>query len=182
MPDGAILTSQRLTLRPIRASDAQAMFAHINDLELGRLTGSTSPFSRAEVAYHCARVEQATDRLDYAILLENRVIGELVLNQLDAPNQTATFRTAIWNAAHWGQSFGREALPVFLAHAWATWPLNRIELEVFAHNPRAHRLYQTVGFIEEGRRREALILDHEKIDAIQMAMLRRESHCARPDG
>ncbi|MEO0914823.1 MAG: GNAT family protein, partial [Pseudomonadota bacterium] len=156
MPE-AILKGPRVTLRPLCAGDAEAMFAHINDPDLSRFTGGGEPITFEAVAAHCARIEAAEDRLDYAITLGAEPIGELVFNQFDLENETATFRTAIWNPAHWGQGLGREALPLFLAHAWATLPLNRIELEVFAHNPRAHRLYRSVGFVEEGRRREALL-------------------------
>ena len=44
----------------------------------------------------------------------------------------------------------------------------RIELSVYSHNDRAHRLYQRVGFVEEGRRLGAWTLDGVTSDIIDM--------------
>ncbi len=44
----------------------------------------------------------------------------------------------------------------------------RIELSVYSHNERAHRLYQRVGFVEEGRRIGAWKLDGMTSDIIDM--------------
>ena len=45
----------------------------------------------------------------------------------------------------------------------------RIQLNVYSHNERAHRLYSRIGFIEEGRRRGAWKLDGVTSDIIDMA-------------
>jgi RimJ/RimL family protein N-acetyltransferase len=47
--------------------------------------------------------------------------------------------------------------------------LSRIELEVYAHNTRAIALYASLGFVEEGRRIGARILDGVHQDMILMA-------------
>ena len=48
----------------------------------------------------------------------------------------------------------------------------RIELEVFASNERAVRLYQSEGFMLEGRKRRARILDGTEDDILIMALCR----------
>ena len=47
----------------------------------------------------------------------------------------------------------------------------RVELNVYSHNERAHRLYLRCGFVEEGRRRGAWKLDGVTSDIIDMALL-----------
>jgi putative acetyltransferase len=48
---------------------------------------------------------------------------------------------------------------------------SRIELEVYAHNTRAIDLYTSMGFVEEGRKRGARILDGNPQDLVLMARL-----------
>jgi RimJ/RimL family protein N-acetyltransferase len=40
-----------------------------------------------------------------------------------------------------------------------------------AHNQRAFRLYERMGFVVEGRRRECLLVDGDFVDELYMAKL-----------
>jgi RimJ/RimL family protein N-acetyltransferase len=51
--------------------------------------------------------------------------------------------------------------------------LHRLELTVMAHNRRAIRLYQRMGFAVEGRRRECLLVNGQLVDELHMARLLR---------
>ena len=61
-----------------------------------------------------------------------------------------------------------------LQHAkeWATaHGLHRLELTVMAHNTRAVRLYERMGFSVEGRRSECLLVDGQFVDELTMAVI-----------
>ncbi|BBP87367.1 GNAT family protein, partial [Bacillus safensis] len=60
------------------------------------------------------------------------------------------------------------------AFAFDTLELNRLELEVFSHNPRAFRSYEKAGFQYEGKRRQALYFNGTYSDVIIMGILREE--------
>lgn len=49
--------------------------------------------------------------------------------------------------------------------------LHRLELTVMAHNDRAIRLYERMGFTVEGRRVECLFVDGQFIDELTMAAI-----------
>ena len=49
--------------------------------------------------------------------------------------------------------------------------LHRLELTVMAHNTRAIRLYERMGFSVEGRRSECLLIDGRFIDELTMAVI-----------
>jgi RimJ/RimL family protein N-acetyltransferase len=49
--------------------------------------------------------------------------------------------------------------------------MERIQLDVFATNTRAIRLYQNLGFVAEGRQRRARKLDGEYDDLILMGLV-----------
>ena len=89
-------------------------------------------------------------------------------------DQTCGFRILLGPAGR-DRGFGSEATRLVVAHAFAATDLHRIELEVYAFNPRAQHVYARAGFRVEGRRREAFVFDGERVDAIIMAVLRPEA-------
>ena len=69
----------------------------------------------------------------------------------------------------WGTKLVSEALGIGFSTG-----LERIELEVFASNAGAIKLYRNAGFREEGRKRDARRLDGQYDDIILFGLLRRE--------
>jgi RimJ/RimL family protein N-acetyltransferase len=70
-----------------------------------------------------------------------------------------------------GQGLGGRLLRESLVAADAFGYL-RIELGVFAGNPRAAALYRKAGFVEEGIKRRAILIDGVFHDEVIMARLR----------
>lgn len=175
-----VLQGRGVVLRPLTVEDAEAMHASLDAPTSRRLTGTHARYGLDEVRAHLARVADAEDRLDYGILVDGRLIGEAVLNHVDWPNRSASFRIAIWMPEDRGKGYGSEATALLVRHGFAAIGLNRIELTVYAFNPAARRVYEKVGFKLEGTRREALLWDGEFVDAHVMSILRREQSAGDP--
>jgi len=174
-PGKPVLTGPDVRLRPLAASDADAVIAGMNDAESMRLTGSHGTFTPKQVAAHCARVAAASDRWDYAIEVPDafgpRMLGEAVLNEVDPDNRSANIRIAIWVPEARNRGYGTEAMRLLTGFGIRQVGLHRIELHVHAFNPRAIRAYEKVGFRLEGTLREALLWDGARIDTHVMAVL-----------
>jgi RimJ/RimL family protein N-acetyltransferase len=127
-----------------------------------------------ELAWYRSRSEQ-DDRLDLAIIdrERERCVGEVVLNELDEENGSCNFRILVGPDGR-NRGFGSEATRLLLDHAFATTPLHRIELGVYAFNPRARHVYEHAGFRLEGTRREAFRFDGAWVDEHIMAVLRTD--------
>ncbi len=138
-----------------------------------RLTGTHTSFAPEAVLAWLEGLGAHDDRADWAIVRTDDGVhlGEVVLNDLDAANRAAGFRIMLGSPRWFGSGYGTEATRAVLDHAFSTVGLHRVELEVFAFNPRAQRAYEKAGFVVEGRRREALLWDGEWIDAIVMGCL-----------
>lgn len=143
----------------------------VADPETSRLTGTHASFDREQIVRHCATRAEHTDRLDYAVMDRSTgsFLGDLAVNELDRDNRSCGFRIALRSDVT-GRGFGTEAIRLIIEHVFAT-GLHRIELEVYAFNPRARRVYEKVGFIVEGTRRDALRWDCRWVDAEVMSML-----------
>lgn len=178
--DKPTLRGELVTLRPIRAEDADAIDAIIRtDNEIAQLTGSVHsstdkpagmPLERLREIYGAWAV--ADDRLVLAVIDNEAgdLVGEVVLNEWDEDNEFCDFRTFIGEAGR-GRGLGTEATRLVVEHGLTTMGLHRITLEVYDFNPRARHVYEKVGFVHEGTGREALRFDAQWIDVHYMAIL-----------
>jgi RimJ/RimL family protein N-acetyltransferase len=104
----------------------------------------------------------------------DRLIGTCAFSQLDGDNGSALFHITIGERDCWGRGYGTEATALMVDHAFGALGLHRVALSVFAFNDRAIRSYQKVGFVMEGRAREAIWRDGRFHDEIQMSILEDE--------
>ena len=147
------IVGELVTLRPVRAEDAPAMWEAVQDPEGIELTGTTASFSYEQVERWAATRAGAPDRIDLAVV-ENATgeyAGEVVLNEHDPDTESANFRIALRGPAWYGRGLGTEATRLLVDHGLGPVGLRRITLSVLARNPRAVRAYEKVGFREVGR-------------------------------
>ncbi|MFC5217200.1 GNAT family N-acetyltransferase [Streptomyces coerulescens] len=180
-----VLTGDLTVLRPFTEDDAAVMAEIIEDPEVLRFTGDPGeefPLERLR-SWYGSRSEQS-DRLDLAVTdrATGELVGEVVLYEWDATARGCTFRTLVGPRGR-GRGIGTEATRLIVGHGFEQLGLHRIQLEAYGHNPRALRVYEKVGFVVEGVRREADLRDGEWRDWVMMAILDREwaAHRGHPD-
>src|SRR5579871_835487 len=166
-------------LRPFCEADLPAIDAALTDPECLRLTGSFHtteeilehrPDPDKMRAWYLSR-HAATDRLDLALIdkASGAWVGEVVFNDVDEGNRSCSFRT-LFGPSGRDRGLGTDAIRQFVAYGFDVIGLHRIVLEVYAFNPRARRVYEKVGFRQEGLLREAFSFDGAWVDSIPMAM------------
>lgn len=183
------LAGEKVVLRPFADADLDGLRAALADPEAIRLTGST-PDTDADEAerekvlrrWYGTRNAQP-DRLDLAVVdrAGGACVGEVVFNEWHAGNRSCNFRVLIGPAGR-DRGLGTEAIRLFVGYGFERLGLHRIELEVFAFNPRARRVYEKVGFVAEGVLREVLRDGDGWVDATVMSILAPEwaRHRGRP--
>jgi len=179
------LSGELVVLRPVTVDDVPALMPMFSDAEGRRLTGSQGDDEPDEArirAWYDTRGDQ-DDRLDLAVVerATGNVVGEVVLNEWDADNESCNFRISLVSGA-FGRGLGTDATRLIVGHGFEELGLHRISLEVYAFNPRARRVYEKVGFVPEGVLRDALLWDGEWVDATVMSVLGPEwsRHRGRP--
>ena len=167
-----MLTGKRVVLRPLTVEDVPAVLATGVDPEVRRLTGTHRRFTTQQVHDAITEWIDRDDRIDMAVIdkATGQYAGEVVLNELDTDNLSCNFRIAL-ASGHTGLGLGTEATRLMLSYAFDIIGVHRVELDVYAFNPRARRVYEKIGFVYEGARRQALRWRGEWIDAHVMAML-----------
>lgn len=161
-------------IRPARAEDAPAYIAFLEQLD------SETSFLLWEPGERRLKVEALRRKIDQAdegqgIRLiaeeEGRILGFLVARRGASRRiqHRADFVVGVLRQA-WGRGVGTGLLDRL--EAWARehniW---RLELSVMAHNDRAIALYEHLGYVREGVKRSAILIDNERVDEIIMGKI-----------
>ena len=169
------LRTERLTIRPMRAGDAAALLALTEEPESRRLTGTHQRFTLEQMQAWCSSRDEQSDRWDLVIedATDGSWLGELAVVGWDSDNRSCAIRIALVPDAR-GRGIGPEAMGAVIDHLFTATPTHRLELDVYAINPRAIAVYERLGFVREGVMRDALSWEDTFFDSIQMSVLRPE--------
>jgi RimJ/RimL family protein N-acetyltransferase len=171
------LSGEKVYLRPLEQSDADIMHLdYHNDMEIRRLTGVQRPITLEQIRTYIDKVNSDPNRAQFAICRQdnNEFIGDIALNEIESTfNRSANLRIAI-ATHHTGQGFGTEAIRLLLDYGFGFRNLHRVELDVYTINPRALKVYEKVGFVQEGVKRKNWYYNHKYYDSIMMSILAEE--------
>jgi RimJ/RimL family protein N-acetyltransferase len=176
------IEGRTVVLRPHTSRNVSAFTRWYADPEVARLTRyQDGPMRPDDVRRFFEARVTGSGSLALAIHLRgsDRLIGTCAFSQLDGDNGSALFHITIGEPDCWGHGYGTEATALMLEHAFGTLRLHRVGLAVFAFNERAIRCYRRVGFVLEGRSREAIWRDGRFSDEIHMSILADEWQAVR---
>lgn len=166
-----------IILRRPEASDLPALYAFKNDPEVASLLGGFSTgYAMADLEEWLQSHRRARDEVLWSIVHaeDGACLGHVGLYRIDHRVRSAEYAIMIGDRSAWGRGIGRACTQFAIAYGFEQLNLNRIELSVLATNQRALALYASVGFVEEGRKRQAQYKDGAYCDVIMMALLRDE--------
>ncbi|RBP63390.1 RimJ/RimL family protein N-acetyltransferase [Brevibacterium sanguinis] len=98
-------------------------------------------------------------------------VGHVTLFGRNPINQSATLAIIVGPEFH-GRGYGSDAVRLAVRYGFLQLGLNRIELQTWAFNARGIASYKKAGFVEEGRRREAVFFNGRRHDEVIMAILK----------
>jgi len=173
-----MIQGKKITLRPFQAEDADPLWDSLESDLSNKLTGTHATFTRDMIDNYIAKQIKADDddRASFIIAVEDdlRAVGEVVINDIDHDNHSANIRISLFYEHDFNKGYGTEAMRLMVNYGFKTLKLHRIELGVYAFNPRAIRVYEKIGFKQEGILRDALYWDGEYVDEITMSILAHE--------
>lgn len=176
-----MLVGNRVCLRSFELSDLDEIMKYWNVIELRRLLGNVDrgPAARnqeEEWIKDTWKLRQERRAFMFAIeaIADKKHIGGSGLFNIDWTSRSAEVGISIYNPEYWGKGYGVESLDLLLDFAFRDLNLNRVGLEVFEFNERAHKCYLKVGFKEFGRKRRARFIEGQYHDSIVMDLLREE--------
>lgn len=163
-----ILSTPRLTLRPARQDDLDAMHRIFTDPRAMRFWARPPHDSLDQTLAYLSRMIHTTeDARDFIVERDGAVIGK-----------AGMWRRAeigfILHPDHWGQGLAREALQAVIAHIFAETDLEELTAEVDPRNAASLGLLGRLGFIETGRAEKTLLWGEEWCDSVYLALARMD--------
>jgi RimJ/RimL family protein N-acetyltransferase len=173
-----MFSGELVTLGPIQREYLPHYVEWLNDWQVRRFLAPTlpHPYTMQDEEDWFNRQRSDQDSRIFAILTraEGKLLGNCGLHRIDWANRHAVLGIFIGDQSYWSQGYGADASRTLLRYAFEEANLHRIELEVFAFNLRAIRMYEKIGFRVEGTRKQALFREGAWHDEHIMAILRDE--------
>lgn len=167
------IQGNKVILRPFEIRDIEYMEECIKDLEVIKLTGSSTDFDRESVIKWYSTRNEQVDRLDLAIVDKdnNVVVGEVVINAYDEVKHSMNYRILIGPRGR-NRGLGTEATTLVIDYVFLNTDLKQLTLSVYAFNPRAQKVYEKVGFVLDSVDEAELEFEGDMIDSLNMILTR----------
>jgi len=172
------LLTERLRLRPMTMSDADAICAICADPEIARGTLSIPhPYSKQAAEEFLRNAARGLEKETFYVWgIETRSDGLLVGDtglEVDQKNRSAEGGFIVAKE-HWGAGYATEAFGAVLDWGFGFLGLHRIHAHCMAWNAGSARVMQKAGMIEEGTLRQSILKWGRFEDARVFSMLRSE--------
>jgi len=168
---------QLVRLRAREPEDAPLLYRWFNDPEVTEFLTMRYPLSiKSERDFIESVAKPDYSHAGFAIetLAESRLIGGIDLVKPSPENRSAELGIAIGDKSCWDGGYGTDAMRTLCRFGFEMMNLHRIQLEVYAPNDRARHVYEKVGFVVEGRLRDALFKYGRYHDILVMSLLEGE--------
>jgi RimJ/RimL family protein N-acetyltransferase len=162
-------------LRAHEPGDLPTLNDLMDDPEVGEGLGMLMPQAVSGFTAFLQMAEQDPARATFVIeRIDGGVpIGGCSLFAIETAQRTAVL--GIWlGKPHRDEGLGTDAVRTLCRFAFDHMNLQRVELNVFATNPRAKRAYEKVGFVVEGTRRRSGFVGGRHVDSYLMGLLTEE--------
>jgi [ribosomal protein S5]-alanine N-acetyltransferase len=180
------LSTDRLTLRPLRNEDAVALYSIFSNEQVMRFWSST-PWNSLEVSKQfierdkVAMAEGKHLRLAIVANSTNSVLGTCTLFDHISQCRRAEVGFGLSPEA-WGQGYVFEAVSEILLFGFTAMSLNRVEADIDPRNGASAKSLERLGFKKEGHLRERWIVGNEVSDSAIYGLLHRDWCAARRSG
>lgn len=165
----------RLVLRSLQPSDrSEKYLSWLNDAEVqqySRRHGRT--FTMTDIDAFLAEAQNSPDYFLAVIVKDTGAhIGNLSLNAVDVKNSSAEISIMMGDRDYWGKGLATEAVELATQVGFSQLKLHRLWAE--SPNPAFNAIMKKLGWIKEGVRREAFLLDGTYCDHVCWSLLVHE--------
>ncbi|MFC4553131.1 MULTISPECIES: GNAT family N-acetyltransferase [Halorussus] len=179
MPGARVARGERVSLRTVESEDDSFVQRALANPDV-RYPMGNPVMSRAELERH--REESDDDR--FLVCLEADDVGpgrpaEEDVTRIGQVNvDDADYKRP--ELGYWlvpdvhGEGYGAEAVSLAVDYAFREYDTPAVGAEAYDFNDASRGLLESLGFVEEGRRRKYMFVDGEHRDMVQYGLLREE--------
>jgi RimJ/RimL family protein N-acetyltransferase len=172
-----VAKTSEFIIRQATADDAEQLIAHVKHMAVEAAQWLPMQPGEFQVSVEeereiLAKAAASQNSLFLVAEVDGKIVGVLNYSggKRQATRHVATFGMAV-RAAWQGRGVGTALLTEAIRHAKESGCVRRLDLQVYADNERAIRLYTRLGFAAEGVLRKAVLRNGEFIDELMMALI-----------
>ncbi|MCW5875675.1 MAG: GNAT family N-acetyltransferase [Anaerolineales bacterium] len=179
-----MIVGKGIRLRAIERDDLPTLVTWMNDPDVRDNLAAYLPMSMADEERWFERLpERPREQQPWAIDIQRgsswKLIGSCGFHDVAWRERSSEIGIMIGAKREWNKGYGTQAVALLVKFGFETLNLHRISLHVYEDNARAIRAYEKVGFVLEGRLRDAQYSDGVYKDVLQMSILRPEWDAAQ---
>jgi RimJ/RimL family protein N-acetyltransferase len=169
-----VLTGNQVTLRELRTSDAQSLFAMLTTEEVSRFISPppTTVEGFEKFIAWTQRQRRAGTYACFAVTVDSTdtAIGIFQLRELEPGFATAEWGFAI-GSAYWGTGVFQEGAELMVNFAFDSVGVHRLEARAAVRNGRGNGALRKIGAIQEGLLRKSFYRNGEYLDQVLWTIL-----------
>jgi RimJ/RimL family protein N-acetyltransferase len=175
-----MLKGENVLLRPIKRSDISCFLKWFNDPEILQYLDMYLPMTEMSEEKFIEELGTTRAKSDIILVVEategdsTKPIGNCGLHSISPKDHDATFGIVIGEKDYWSEGYGEEAARLLINYGFQQLNLHRISSAAAAFNERSIKLHKQLGFIEEGRLRQAMFKNGQYHDRVEFGILREE--------
>ena len=134
------------------------------------------PVSFVEVKEYCETLQRSHTDMFFAILDRkgDRFIGTLRVSQLNWRTRTADIGILIGERGAWGRGLGTDAISTMGRYLFERLGLRRLTAGLMSVNPGMKKVFESLGFQQEGVLRGHDLFEGEYVDHFLMGCMKNE--------
>ena len=143
-----MLVSAEIKLRTLKDTDLDFLFSLENDKSLWAVSGTTEPFSLADLANYISHAKQdiaIAEQFRFVIDWQGKAIGCIDLYEYNFKRQNAGVGIVILKEYR-RKGFAKQSLILLIKYAWEKLHLKQLHTGIFSDNKASLALFQSVGF------------------------------------
>ena len=143
-----MLVSAEIKLRTLKDTDLDFLFSLENDKSLWAVSGTTEPFSLADLANYISHANQdiaIAEQFRFVIDWQGKAIGCIDLYEYNFKKQNAGVGIVILKQYR-RKGFAKQSLTLLIKYAWEKLHLKQLHTGIFSDNKASLALFQSVGF------------------------------------
>ena len=163
-----------ITIRQFEEKDIPAKVRWVNDPKNNTYLHYDLPLQEDKTLRWFDSHKGEDTRYDAVIEADGVPVGLIGLLDVDQKNKKAEYYILLGENSYKGKGIAKKASELLLDHAFNTLHLNRVYLYTEVENISAQRLFERVGFKEEGRVRQDLFSKERFVDRIMYGLLQND--------
>ena len=176
MKKQSFIKGATVELRPFgREHVTQEYISWFNDPEVTEYNrhGSTK-YTLERALEYLDEMQHSSGSIVFAIIAKdaNRHVGNISLQKIDLLSRNAEYAILLGEKEYWGKGIAKEASVLILKHGFKELNLHRIYCGTPVKNIPMQKLAASLGFVQEGIRKDAMFKNGEFVDVIEYGLLR----------